>query len=214
MKTQLLAFGITAGVLYLSGPANPPNPPNVPFPKDESNEIPIDDTEHLIGSPNASSEGLAVSLLERNEAKRSLGRAIVERNQSIGGRPGTITVELLPVSAVPLPDTLSYDEPSESVGTITIGSETLVDEETESSIVNDEGGTWVKGAKLNDVFQYLAQAGDFQYFHNSDLDGPTFMVTGHLNDGDPLAQMEELGLMYGITVYTKGSTVYALTRLN
>jgi len=73
-----------------------------------------------------------------------------------------------------------------------------------------EGGFWLRGARLNDVFQYLAQRGKFQFFHNSELEAPNFIVTGHLNDGDPFSQMEELGLMYGVTVYKKGNTVYAM----
>ena len=36
-------------------------------------------------------------------------------------------------------------------------------------------------------------------------------MSGHLNGGDPLQQMEELAFMYSLTLYTKGSTVYALT---
>lgn len=94
---------------------------------------------------------------------------------------------------------------------ITIGPENNGDSESESSIVNEGGRIWVREAKLNDVFQYLAQVGDFQFFHNSMLEGPTFLVTGHLNGDDPFTQMEELGLMYGVTVYQKGSTVYAFT---
>lgn len=72
-------------------------------------------------------------------------------------------------------------------------------------------GFWLRQAKLNDVFQHLAQIGNFQYFHNTELDGPTFVVTGQLMNDDPIKQMEELSLMYGITIHQKGNTVYALT---
>jgi len=78
-------------------------------------------------------------------------------------------------------------------------------------IVSDEEGFWIRSARLNDVFQYLARMGDLQYFHNSDLDAPNYVVTGHLRDGDPVNQMEELGLMYGVTIHRKGATVYAMT---
>ena len=81
----------------------------------------------------------------------------------------------------------------------------------EEQIVSDEEGFWIRSARLNDVFQYLARLGDLQFFHNSDLDAPNYVVTGHLRDGDPVAQMEELGLMYGVTIHRKGSTVYAMT---
>ncbi len=75
----------------------------------------------------------------------------------------------------------------------------------------EDDGFWLRAARLNDVFQYLARLGHYQYFHNADLDAANFVVTGHLSDGDPLQQMEELGLMYGITIHRKGNTVYAMT---
>jgi type II secretory pathway component GspD/PulD (secretin) len=83
-------------------------------------------------------------------------------------------------------------------------------EEQPSIIEETADGFWLKSAKLNDVFQHLAQLGNFQYFHNTEIEGPTFVVTGQLMDDDPLKQMEELALMYGITIHQKGNTVYAL----
>jgi type II secretory pathway component GspD/PulD (secretin) len=65
-------------------------------------------------------------------------------------------------------------------------------------------------AKLNDVFQHLAQLANMQYFHNTEIDAPNFVVTGQLMNDDPIRQMEELALMYGITIHQKGNTVYAL----
>ena len=70
-------------------------------------------------------------------------------------------------------------------------------------------GLWLEKAPLNDVFQHLARMGDFQYFHNSSLDGEEFLVTGELIGEDSLSQIEELGLMYGLTIHQKGRTVYA-----
>jgi type II secretory pathway component GspD/PulD (secretin) len=72
-------------------------------------------------------------------------------------------------------------------------------------------GFWLRQAKLNDVFQHLAQLGNYQYFHNTELEGPTFVVTGQLMSDDPVKQMEELSLMYGVTIHKQGNTVYALT---
>jgi len=70
-------------------------------------------------------------------------------------------------------------------------------------------GLWLEKAPLNDVFQHLARVGDLQYFHNSSLDGEEFLVTGELIGEDSLSQIEELGLMYGLTIHQKGRTVYA-----
>ena len=76
---------------------------------------------------------------------------------------------------------------------------------------SDEGYI-LKDAPLNDIFQFLAKTAGRQYFHNAKINSPEFLVTGHLNEGNPLAQMEELAFMYGLSLHTKGSTIYALTQ--
>jgi type II secretory pathway component GspD/PulD (secretin) len=75
-----------------------------------------------------------------------------------------------------------------------------------------EEGYIIKDAGLNDIFQFLAKAAGRQYFHNAKIAGPEYLVTGHLNDGNPLQQMEELAFMYGLSLHTKGNTLYALTQ--
>lgn len=75
-----------------------------------------------------------------------------------------------------------------------------------------EEGFIIKDAGLNDIFQFLAKSAGRQYFHNTKIAGPEFLVTGHLNEGNPLAQMEELAFMYGLSLHTKGNTIYALTQ--
>lgn len=76
---------------------------------------------------------------------------------------------------------------------------------------SDEGFI-IKDAGLNDIFQFLAKSAGRQYFHNAKIGGPEYLVTGHLNDGNPLQQMEELAFMYGLSLHTKGNTIYALTQ--
>ena len=76
---------------------------------------------------------------------------------------------------------------------------------------SDEGYI-IKEAPLNDIFQFLSKSADRQYFHNAKIGGPEFLVTGHLNDGNPLQQMEELAFQYGLSLHTKGNTIYALTQ--
>jgi len=75
-----------------------------------------------------------------------------------------------------------------------------------------EEGFIIKDAALNDIFQFLARSAGRQYFHNARIAGPEFTVTGHLNDGNPLQQMEELAFMYGLSLHMKGETIYALTQ--
>ncbi len=77
---------------------------------------------------------------------------------------------------------------------------------------NAEEGFIIKDASLNDIFQFLAKSAGRQYFHNARIAGPEFTVTGHLNDGNPLQQMEELAFMFGLSLHMKGDTIYALTQ--
>ncbi len=82
----------------------------------------------------------------------------------------------------------------------------------EQPILESDEGYLIKDAALNDIFQFLAKQAGRQYFHNIKIATPEYRVTGHLNDGNPLQQMEELAFMYGLMLYTKGNTVYALTQ--
>lgn len=68
-------------------------------------------------------------------------------------------------------------------------------------------------ANLNEVFQLLAESANRQYFHNPRIAGEEFNVTGRLQAGSPLSNMEELAFQYGLEIYEKGNTVYALTKV-
>jgi type II secretory pathway component GspD/PulD (secretin) len=83
---------------------------------------------------------------------------------------------------------------------------------TGQEIQQSDEGYLIKDAPLNDIFQFLAKQANRQYFHNAKIATPDYRVTGHLNDGNPLQQMEELAFMYGLTLYTKGNTIYALSQ--
>lgn len=85
-------------------------------------------------------------------------------------------------------------------------------EEQKREMEKSEEGYIIKDAGLNDIFQFLSKSAGKQYFHNLKINGPDYMVTGHLDDGDPLNQMEELAFMYGLSLHTKGNTIYALTQ--
>ncbi len=85
-------------------------------------------------------------------------------------------------------------------------------EQQKQEMKKSDEGYIIKDAELNDIFQFLAKSAGRQYFHNSKIAGPEFRVTGHLNDGNPLQQMEELAFMYGLSLHVKGSTIYALTQ--
>jgi len=78
-----------------------------------------------------------------------------------------------------------------------------------SFIETTDSGFWLEKAPLNDVFQHLARLANLQYFHNSSLDTPEFVVTGELREGDPVHQMQEVSLMFGLTIHTTDKTVYA-----
>ena len=85
-------------------------------------------------------------------------------------------------------------------------------EDQKQEMQKSDEGFIIKDASLNDIFQFLAKSAGRQYFHNAKISGAEFLVTGHLNDGNPLQQMEELAFMYGLTLHTKGNTIYALTQ--
>ncbi len=85
-------------------------------------------------------------------------------------------------------------------------------EQQKQEMKKSDEGFIIKDAGLNDIFQFLAKSAGRQYFHNTKIAGPEFLVTGHLNDGNPLQQMEELAFMYGLSLHTKGNTIYALTQ--
>lgn len=74
------------------------------------------------------------------------------------------------------------------------------------------GAYQLTDASLNDVFQLLAENANRQYFHNPRIASDEFRVTGRLMVGDPLGKMEELAFQYGLEIYQKGNTVYALTK--
>lgn len=81
----------------------------------------------------------------------------------------------------------------------------------ENPIAEEDGGFLIKDASINDIFQLLAKRAGKQYFHNNKLNTDEYKVTGHLNgDTSPLKQMEELAFQYGLRMYTKGNTVYAM----
>ncbi len=70
-----------------------------------------------------------------------------------------------------------------------------------------EDGYWIDNAPINEVFQYLARSAGLQFFYNNELNGPQYSVTGHLRLDNPLQQMEELAITYGLTLHRQRSSV-------
>ena len=116
--------------------------------------------------------------------------------------PLPLTPPAAPEPLTPIPPIAPTDNPAAVPGGAPAGQMEASDE-----------GYLLKQAALNDVFQTLAKSAGRQYFHNAKIATPEFLVTGHLTDGNPLEQMEELAFMYGLTLHTKGSTIYALTQV-
>jgi len=108
---------------------------------------------------------------------------------------------------VPAPDPAAVPPNEETI------TDAAPEPEDQAIDLGDPGeGFIIQGAALNDIFQFLARSAGRQYFHNARIVGPEFTVTGHLNDGNPLQQMEELAFMYGLALHVKGDTIYALTQ--
>lgn len=69
-------------------------------------------------------------------------------------------------------------------------------------------GYRLKDYPVNDLFQYLARLAGKQYFQNPALANLT--ISGQMMDGDPLKRMQEVAFQFGISLYEKGSTIYAM----
>lgn len=121
--------------------------------------------------------------------------------------------DLPPPAAIPdaIPDAMPPTDDATEVSPATGAPFGPLEEQKQEMQKSDEGFI-IKDAGLNDIFQFLAKSAQRQYFHNAKIAGPEFLVTGHLNDGNPLQQMEELAFMYGLSLHTKGDTIYALTQ--
>ena len=125
--------------------------------------------------------------------------------------PGLNSAPPVGAPALPSGDVLE-DVPPPPPPPIDAAGDVVEEEVVDNPIEESDGGYLIRDAALNDIFQMLAKRGGKQYFHNAKIAGPEFNVSGHLNSGDPLQQMEELAFQYGLTLYQKGSTVYALNR--
>lgn len=74
--------------------------------------------------------------------------------------------------------------------------------------VDSMSGYRLKDYPVNDLFQYLARLAGKQYFQNPALAGLT--ISGQMMDGDPLKRMQEVAFQFGISLYEKGNTIYAM----
>lgn len=111
--------------------------------------------------------------------------------------------DLPEINAEPSPEQLAQDPGASTFGPL---------EQQKKEMEETSEGYLIKDAGLNDIFQFLAKSAGRQYFHNLKINGPDYTVTGHLDDGNPINQMEELAFMYGLSLHTKGNTIYALTQ--
>jgi len=69
-------------------------------------------------------------------------------------------------------------------------------------------GYRLKNYPINDLFQYLARQAGKQYFQNPSINAIT--ISGQMMDGDPVKRMQEVAFQYGISLYEKGNTIYAV----
>lgn len=70
-----------------------------------------------------------------------------------------------------------------------------------------DDGYWIEKAPINEVFQFLAHEAGLQFFYNNELNDVEYNVTGHLRTNDPLAQMEELAVIFGLSLHQQQSTL-------
>ena len=150
--------------------------------------------------------------MKKNIDKLLLALAILCISHSASAQ--TESVEVVVSENKPAATVIINPAPGEA-GDVSADADNINDaganEEQSNPIEAEEGGFLIKDANINDIFQLLAKRSDKQYFHNNKLNTVDFQVTGHLNgDVDPLKQMEELAFQYGLRMYVKGNTVYAM----
>ena len=209
-------FEDTSTMVEFSVPAPTPDPPIEREPVmfestggDAPIAVPVDNEGNPIAQ-TLTEPSLEESKVDENpiDAALNAGYSKVDGQLDNLEEPGD-TFEDTFVEAVEKASVDNTPVPQSFVSTVTTAEG---DEDRPPSIIEETPtGFWLRDARLNDVFQHLAQIAGMQFFHNSDLSGPSFVVTGQLMEDDPIKQMEELSLMYGITIHQKGNTVYALT---
>ena len=122
-----------------------------------------------------------------------------------------VPIEPVPIAIPALPGRADLSELPPPPPPPDVDEEGITDPGSHSGQIDESNGEYlIRDAAINDIFQMLAKRANKQYFHNTSIAGPDFNVSGHLNGGNPLEQMEELAFQYGLTLYTKGNTVYAL----
>ena len=122
-----------------------------------------------------------------------------------------VPIEPVPIAIPALPGRADLSELPPPPPPPDVDEEEIADSGSHSGQIDESNGEYlIRDAAINDIFQMLAKRANKQYFHNTSIAGPDFNVSGHLNGGNPLEQMEELAFQYGLTLYTKGNTVYAL----
>lgn len=138
-------------------------------------------------------------------------------NENKPDAPASLPVEVVPPAAPPADAEETPAAPAVPAVPVIPADPAVAEpfaplEEQKEDMQNSEEGFIIKDAALNDILQFLAKSAGRQYFHNAKIVGPEYLVTGHLTEGNPLQQMEELAFMYGLTLHTKGTTIYALTQ--
>ncbi|RBP36379.1 type II/III secretion system protein [Roseimicrobium gellanilyticum] len=126
-----------------------------------------------------------------------------------GAKAGTDSVTPLTPPAPPS-SAVSTDAPTPMLAAATPGLESP--SATPLPTLPSEG-YWVDGAPINDVLQYLCRKAGYQYFFNNELNGPEYIVTGHLQLDDPERQIEDLAVAFGLAVYRQAKTLYVMNDL-
>jgi type II secretory pathway component GspD/PulD (secretin) len=147
--------------------------------------------------------------MKKNINKLLLALAILCTSHSASAQ--TESVEVVVSENKPAATVIINPAPGEAGDVSADADDAGTNGEQSNPIEAEEGGFLIKDANINDIFQLLAKRSDKQYFHNNKLNAVEFQVTGHLNgDVEPLKQMEELAFQYGLRMYVKGNTVYAM----
>jgi Flp pilus assembly secretin CpaC len=151
-----------------------------------------------------------VLALTQTDKTISLAETTLVQNVSPAAGPGAKagTDSVTPLTAPGSSDApVSTDAPTPMLAAATPGLESP--SATPLPTLPSEG-YWVDGAPINDVLQYLCRKAGYQYFFNNELNGPEYIVTGHLQLDDPERQIEDLAVAFGLAVYRQAKTLYVM----
>ena len=72
--------------------------------------------------------------------------------------------------------------------------------EAQADDTQNTEGYILDDVNMNDMFEFLTKETGRKYTRVPELDGKEYLISGHLNDGDPIQQIKDAAFLYGVDV--------------